>query len=82
LFHSARFIVPECRISLLQFCFDILILMCLFCTAEFLCFVDPSFYDIGSCNFKLSTCFRVTNTECRIATVISPDDGHTVARNA
>ena len=24
---------------------------------------------------------RVTNTKCRIDTVISPDDGHTVARN-
>jgi len=24
---------------------------------------------------------RVTNTRCRINTVISPDDGHTVARN-
>ena len=25
--------------------------------------------------------YRVTNTKCRIDTVISPDDGHTVARN-
>jgi hypothetical protein len=32
-------------------------------------------------NFKLSTCFRVTNTKFRIDTVISPDDGHIVARN-
>jgi len=24
---------------------------------------------------------RVTNTKCRIDTVFSPDDGHTVARN-
>ena len=33
------------------------------------------------CNFKLSACFRVTNTRCRIGTVFSPDDGHTFARN-
>jgi hypothetical protein len=25
--------------------------------------------------------YRVTNTRCRIGTVISPDDGHTVAQN-
>jgi len=25
--------------------------------------------------------YRVTNTKCRIDTVISPDDGHIVARN-
>jgi len=25
--------------------------------------------------------YRVTSTKCRIDTVISPDDGHTVARN-
>ena len=25
--------------------------------------------------------YRVTNTRCRIGTVFSPDDGHTVARN-
>jgi len=36
---------------------------------------------ISSCNFKLSTCFRVTNTKCRIDTDISPDDGCIVARN-
>ena len=28
-----------------------------------------------------TTCFRVTNTKCHIDTVISPDDGHIVARN-
>jgi len=27
------------------------------------------------------TRFRVTNTKCRIGTVISPGDGHIVARN-
>jgi len=27
------------------------------------------------------TCFRITSTKCHINTVISPDDGHTVARN-
>jgi len=37
--------------------------------------------DISPCNFKLSTCFRVTNTKCRIDTAVSPDDGHIVARN-
>ena len=37
--------------------------------------------DIEHCNFKLSTCFRVTNTRCRIGTVFSPDNGHIVARN-
>jgi hypothetical protein len=36
---------------------------------------------ISSCNFKLSTCFRVTNTKCRIDTDISPDDGHLVVRD-
>jgi len=30
---------------------------------------------------KLSTCFRVTSTKCRIDTVIYYDDGHIVARN-
>jgi len=24
---------------------------------------------------------RITSTKCRISTVVSPDDGHTVARN-
>ena len=41
----------------------------------------PSSGDISPSNFKLSTCFRVINTKCRIDTVISPDDGHIVARN-
>jgi hypothetical protein len=36
---------------------------------------------ISSCNFKLSTCFRVANTKCRIDTDISPDDEHIVARH-
>jgi len=31
--------------------------------------------------FKVLTCFRVTNTRCRIDTVISPDVGHTVDWN-
>jgi hypothetical protein len=25
--------------------------------------------------------YRITSTKCRINTVVSPDDGHTVARN-
>ena len=28
-----------------------------------------------------SICFRITSTKCRINTVVSPDDGQTVARN-
>jgi len=40
-----------------------------------------SLYEIRPCNFKLSTCFRTTSTKCRINTVVSPDDGHIVARN-
>jgi len=36
---------------------------------------------LNPCNFKLSTCFIATNTKCRTDTVISPDDGHIVARN-
>jgi len=40
-----------------------------------------AFYDIRPCNFKLSTSFSVTNTMCRTDKVISPDDGHIVARN-
>ena len=32
-------------------------------------------------NFKLSTCFRIKSTKCRINTIVSPDDGHIVARN-
>ena len=39
------------------------------------------FYDTDPCNFKIPTCFRVTNTRCRIGMVFSPDDGHIVARN-
>jgi len=34
-----------------------------------------------TCNFKLSTCFTITGTKCHINAVVSPDDGHTVARN-
>jgi len=34
---------------------------------------------LSPCNFKLSTYFRVTSTKRRIDTVISPDDGQTVA---
>jgi hypothetical protein len=44
------------------------------------------------CLFLFSTCFiqpcipdshpyRITSTKCRINTVVSPDDGHIVARN-
>jgi hypothetical protein len=29
----------------------------------------------------LGTCFRITSTKCGINTVVSPDDGHIVARN-
>jgi len=36
---------------------------------------------IRSCNFKLSACFRVKNTKCRIDTDISPDNRHIVARD-
>jgi len=30
---------------------------------------------------KLSTCFRTPNIKCRVNTVVSPNDGHVVARN-
>jgi len=40
-----------------------------------------NFYDMRTCNFKLSTCSRITSTKCHINTVVSPDDGHIVARN-
>jgi len=33
------------------------------------------------CSMQTSHPHRVTNTKCCIDTVISPDDGHTVARN-
>jgi hypothetical protein len=32
-------------------------------------------------NFKISTCFRITSTMCRINTVVRPDDGLREARN-
>jgi hypothetical protein len=41
-----------------------------------ICFI--AFLYINPCNFKLSTCFRVTNTRCHIGMIFSPDDGHTV----
>ena len=31
--------------------------------------------------FKLSTCFGIASTKCRINTAVSPDDGHMVTRN-
>ena len=34
-----------------------------------------TFYDIRFYNFKLSTCFRINSTKCRINTVVPPDDG-------
>ena len=39
------------------------------------------FCDIYPCNFKLFTCSRITSTKCRTNTVVSPDDGHIVARD-
>jgi len=39
------------------------------------------FVTLKKVNSFILTCFRVTNTKCRIDTVISPDDGHIVARN-
>ena len=39
------------------------------------------FVTLKQVNIKLLTFFRVTNTRFRIDTVISPDDGHIVARN-
>jgi hypothetical protein len=33
------------------------------------------FYDICFCNFKLSTCFKITSTKCHINAVVPPDDG-------
>jgi hypothetical protein len=44
-------------------------------------FILSIFINIRTCNFKLSTCFRITNTKCRINTVVFPDDGHIVAQN-
>jgi len=41
------------------------------------CYLQAS----DNCNFKLSTCFRISSTKCRINTVVSPDDGHIVAQN-
>ena len=43
---------------------------CLVCRAEF---IPPCIPD--------SHLYRVINTRCRIGTIFSPDDGHTVARN-
>jgi len=34
-----------------------------------------TYYDVRFCNFKPSTCFRITSNKCRINTVIPPDDG-------
>jgi hypothetical protein len=41
------------------------------------CYLQAS----DSCNFKRSTCFRITSTKYPINIVVSPDDGHIVARN-
>ena len=39
----------------------------------YMCFIPPCIPD--------SHPYRITSTKCRINTVVSPDDGHIVARN-
>jgi len=34
-----------------------------------------TYHDALFRNFKISTCFRITSTKCRINTVVRPDDG-------
>jgi hypothetical protein len=45
----------------------------------FLCFLTV--HVICTCNFKPFTFYRITSAKCRINTVVSPDDGHMVARD-
>jgi hypothetical protein len=76
LFQSACLIVPYGRITAIQLCFGVLVLMYLFCL-----FGIAEFYVLLNLHNTESHTHRIRCTKFRINTDVPPDDGHINARN-